>query len=120
MAISASRLKCLGTIVLSVAFCLVFQQKGFAQHPSRSLKGIVTDQHRIPLKGAVVQVRNEATDGVVTYITGVDGRFSFKRLEGDTDYRIRATAHGHWSKDKNLSLFDSNKIKTINFVISFQ
>jgi hypothetical protein len=121
MTIKGSRLKSISMILVTVAFwSLAFPQEGFAQYPSRSLKGIVTDQHRVPLKGAVVQVRNEETDGVVSYITGLDGRYSFKRLEGDTDYRIRATDHGHRSKARNLSLFDSNKAKTINLVISLQ
>lgn len=114
-------LKCIGAIFAMIAFWGgLCQQNGFAQRTSRSLKGTVTDQHQVPLKGAVVQVRNEETDGVVSYITGADGRYSFKRLEGDTDYRIWATVHGHRSKRKNLSLFDPSKAKTINFTISFK
>jgi hypothetical protein len=121
MTTKRSRVNYTSIILITVAFLsLTYQQTGFAQYPLRSLQGIVTDQHRVPLKGAVVQVRNEETSGVVSYITGVDGRYSFKRLEGDTDYRVRATDHGHRSKGRNLSIFDSNKVKTINLVISFQ
>lgn len=114
-------LKRIGTILATIAFWgFLCQQNGFAQRASRTLVGTVTDQHRMPLKGVVVEARNQATNGVVSYITGVDGRYSFKRLEGDTDYSIWATVHGHRSKRKNLSLFDSNKAKTINFTISFK
>jgi len=114
-------LKCIGAIFAMIAvWGVLCQQNGFAQRTSRSLKGTVSDQHQVPLKGAVVQVRNEETNGVVSYITGVDGRYSFKRLKGDTDYHIWATVHGHRSKRKNLSLFDPSKAKTINFTISFK
>jgi hypothetical protein len=82
--------------------------------------GIVSDQHGIPLKGAIVEVRNLDTNAVVSYITGLDGRYSFKRIEGDTDYRIWANVHGHKSKTKNLSVFDASKPKTINFAISLK
>jgi hypothetical protein len=84
------------------------------------VNGIVSDQHQVPLKGAVVQVRNLDTEEVISYITGVDGRYSFKRLLGYTDYRIWAKVHGRRSKAKDLSIFDSSKPKTINLVISFK
>jgi hypothetical protein len=121
MTINRSTSKCVSMALIAVAFgSFTYQQKSFGQLPPRNIYGTVTDQHRVPLKGAVVQIRNVETNGVASYITGVDGRYSFKRLEGDTDYRISATVHGHRSKAKNLSHFDSNKAKTINFVISFQ
>ena len=107
----------LATIAFGVA---IFTQTSFAQRPVRNVSGTVSDQHRVPLKGVVVQARNLDTDGVISYVTGVDGRYNFKRLEGGTDYRIWAKVHGHRSKTKSLSIFDSSKPKTINFVISFQ
>ena len=121
MATNRKTPKCISTILILVSFWSVaYQSKGFAQRPLRNVNGIVTDQHRVPLKGAVVQVRNVETNGVMSYITGVDGRYSFKRLDGDSDYRIWAKVHGRQSKAKNLSLFDPSKAKTINFTISFQ
>jgi len=121
MATAGKTLKYIGTILAAMVFwSAMCQQKGLAQHPSRDLKGMVSDQHRVPLKGAVVEVRNVATNSVVSYITGVDGRYIFKRLDGDADYRIWAKVHGHRSKTRNLSLFDPSKANTINFTISFQ
>jgi hypothetical protein len=99
---------------------VAYQSQGFAQRPLRNVNGIVTDQHRVPLKGAVVKVRNVETNAVMSYTTGVDGRYSFKRIDGDSDYRIWAKVHGRRSKVKSLGLFDPSKAKTINFTISFQ
>jgi hypothetical protein len=121
MAINRRTPKCISTILILVSFWSVaYQSQGFAQRPLRNVNGIVTDQHGVPLKGAVVQVRNAETNGVMSYITGVDGRYSFKRIDGDSDYRVWAKVHGRRSRVKSLSLFDPSKAKTINFTISFQ
>ena len=121
MAIKRRTLRCISTILISAScWSVVYQSNAFAQPPSRNVNGIVTDQHRVPLKGAVVQVRNVDTNGVLSYITGLDGRYSFKRLEGDTDYRMWAKVHGRQSRTRTLSMFDSSTTKKINFTISFR
>ena len=113
--------RCISTILILVSLWgVAYQSQGFAQRPLRNVNGIVTDQHRLPLKGAVVKVRNVETNEVMSYITGVDGRYSFKRLDGGSDYRIWAKGQGRRSKAKNLSLFDPSKVKTIDFTIGFQ
>jgi hypothetical protein len=88
-----------------------------AQMTTRDLTGIVTDAHHEPLKGAVVQVQNGVTSTVVSYITGVDGHYSFKRLDGETDYRFWATYRGQQSKVEKLSHFDSDKPKVANLIV---
>lgn len=121
MEINKSTLRRISMVLILVScWSVACQPNGFAQPPLRNVIGIITDQHRVPLKGAVVQVRNVGTNGVLSYITGPDGRYSFKRLEGDSDYRIWAKVHGRQSRTRSLSMFDSNKTKTINFTISFQ
>ncbi len=102
------------TIILALSLCV---PAVFGQHTVRNLTGTVTDQHHEPLRGAVVEVHNEDTDSVVSYITGRSGRYSFKRLDGDTDYRVWATHRGHRSSEKKLSLFDMNRAKVIDLVI---
>jgi len=121
MATNKGTLRCISTILILLScWSVAYPSNGFAQPPLRNVNGIVTDQHRVPLKGAVVQVRNVETNQVQSYITGLDGRYSFKRLEGDTDYRIWAKVHGRQSRTRSLSMFDSNGAKAINFTISFQ
>jgi hypothetical protein len=103
-----------GTIVISPWFC---PPAASGQHTLRNLTGTVTDGHHEPLKNAVVEVHNEDNDSVVSYITGRSGRYSFKRLDGDTDYRVWATHNGQESRKKKFSQFDTNPAKTINLTI---
>jgi hypothetical protein len=87
------------------------------QHTSRNLTGMVTDPHREPLRGAVVQIENERTHEVVSYIVGRSGLYSFKRIDGDADYHVWATFKKRRSAMKELSGFDSHSSKTINLII---
>jgi hypothetical protein len=121
MATNRRPLGLLSIVLIWISFwSAIYRPAASAQRPSRNVNGIVSDQHQVPLKGAIVQLRDLDSDGVISYITGVDGRYSFRRLVGDSDYRIWAKVHGHRSKVKTLSIFDSGTPKTINFVISFQ
>ncbi len=92
----------------------------FGQHKLRSLSGIVTDPRHEPLKGAVIEVHNDSTNSVSSYITDRTGRYSFKRLDGDTEYSIWATYQSHRSRKKTLDEFDTNRNKVINLVIKLE
>jgi len=87
------------------------------QHKSRDISGSVTDRHHEPLRGAVVLAHNLSTLTVVSYITGKDGRYSFKHLDGDCDFKISASWHNRHSASKNLSLFDTSQPRVINLTI---
>jgi len=89
----------------------------FGQHKSRDISGSVTDRHHEPLRGAVVQAHNLSTLTVVSYITGTDGRYSFRHLSGDCDFKISASWHNQHSTSKNLSLFDTSQPRVINLTI---
>lgn len=86
----------------------------------RDLSGTVTDHQHEPLKGAVIQVENSATLGVVSYITDRDGKYSFKHLDGNTDYRVWVDFRGQKSRVRQMSKFDDNKPKTINFILGLK
>ncbi len=89
-----------------------------AQGDPRSLTGTVTDHQHEPLKGAVVQVQNESTNAVVSFITDANGTFFFRRLGGDeTDFLVWATYRGHRSKSKELSHFESNRHPDVKIVV---
>jgi hypothetical protein len=102
------------TLIFGLFFAAVLCS---AQMTTRNLSGTVTDGHNEPLKGAVIQVQNGVTDSVVSYITGPDGRYTFKHLDGETDYRLWVLFRGQRSKVRKLSMFDSDKPKVINFVL---
>ncbi len=89
-----------------------------AQDAPRTLTGVVVDRQHEPLRGAIVQVQNQALTGsVVSYITGPDGAYIFKRLNPDTDYSVWATYRGHRSRTKTLSQFDTKTTRAITLVI---
>ena len=88
-----------------------------AQPGIRTLTGIVTDRQHEPLAGAVVQLHDENTDFVTTYITTRTGRYSFKRLSTDDDYSVFATFRDVRSRTRQLSKFDSKAVRTIPLVV---
>lgn len=91
-----------------------------AQEPAstqRNLSGTVTDPSHEPLRGAVVELQNPANESVESYITDATGHYTFKRLDGQTDYRIWATFRGHRSHTRSISKFDSHLQKVVNFTI---
>jgi hypothetical protein len=90
-----------------------------AQETKRDLGGTVTDGHE-PLRGAVVQLEDETTHAIVSYITGRTGQYSFKRIGGDTDYQVWATFRGTRSKQKQLDRFNTSKTPTIDLVIELR
>jgi hypothetical protein len=83
----------------------------------RNLTGTVQDRHHEPLKGAVVQIENEDTKNVISYLTDRSGRYSFKRLAGETDYHVWFTYRGQQSKIRELSQFNDHHDATINLVV---
>ena len=88
-----------------------------AQDVPRLLTGTVQDSHHEPLRGAIVEVENENTSGVISYITSEDGRFVFKRLSDNLDYKVWATYRGRRSKVKEMSHLESKPDKVVNFII---
>lgn len=89
----------------------------FAQETTRDLHGTVTDRHHEPLRGAVVQLENETTHSVISYLTGRSGQYSFKRIGGDTDYEVWATYHGVRSKQRELDRFGVKHTPRIDLVV---
>ena len=75
----------------------------------RFVTGVVTDKRGNGLAHAVVQLEDEITLSVRSYITGDDGRYHFSEVNADIDYHLRARYRMHWSKPHSLSRFDSPK-----------
>ena len=105
------------TIALVASLTLSAMPASPAQDVYRQLTGVVTDRGNEPLKGAIVEVENENTKSVVSYITDREGRFDFKRLREDTDYVIWATYRGTRSKSRELSHFNGKDHPEFKFVI---
>jgi hypothetical protein len=88
-----------------------------AQPTPRDLTGTVTNGHHEPIAGAIVEVHDEATDSVISYITPRTGRYTFHRLSSNDDYTVSATYRGARSKTRRLSKFDSRPKRAIALVI---
>jgi hypothetical protein len=111
---STTRVIATMTIAASMFLC---SPSIFGQPTLRNLTGTVKDRNHEPLRGAIVQVENEETKNVISYITDRSGQYSFKRLEGETDYRVWSAYRGRRSKSKSLSKFDTHQNATINLTI---
>ena len=109
-----SRSRYLGLILGAALFVAI---SASAQPTPRNLTGTVTDRHREPLSGAIVQIHDEATDAVISYITPRTGRYTFLRLSSEDDYTVFATYRGLHSKTRRLSKFDSQTTRDIRLVI---
>lgn len=88
-----------------------------AEPSARTVQGVVTDQHSHPLEDAVVQIENDWTLIVRTYITQADGKYHFAGLSRDDDYKLRADFDGIRSSARTLSKFDSHTDRKMHLVI---
>jgi hypothetical protein len=88
-----------------------------AQPTGRTLTGTVTDRHREPLAGAVVQVHSETTLSVVSYITDRSGSYVFKHLSPDDSYDVFATYRGYRSKPRRLGKFDAKLDRRFQLIV---
>ena len=105
------------TLLAAAALILLAPSIPAQRDPPRTLTGTVTDHGKEPLKGAIVEVEDENTTAIISYLTEADGTFSFKRLSSLTDYRVTATYRGHRTKPQELSHFDNNAHPVLHFVI---
>jgi hypothetical protein len=103
--------------VLAVMALLLRGTPMSGQPSLRNLIGTVQDRHHEPLNGAVVEIENENTKGVTSYITDRSGRYSFKRIQGEVDYRVWFIYRGQRSAVRELSQFDDHQNATINLVV---
>ena len=90
-----------------------------AQPTTRTVEGVVMDQHSHPLAHAAVQIENEWTLQIRSYITQADGKYHFAGLNGDDDYQITAEYDGLRSHVRKLSKFDSREEPKIDLTIRF-
>ena len=87
------------------------------QSTVRSLTGTVTDSGHEPIRGAVVELRNESSHALVTFITEANGSYNFKRLDGNADYVVWVEFRGTHSATHTISKFDSHMEKVIDFTV---
>jgi hypothetical protein len=110
---SAAVALCWITLVAFPSSAQIMQE----HHTLRELSGTVTDPGHEPIRGAIVQLEDEGSHAIITYITEDDGRYHFKRLSGDQDYRVWVVFRKRNSRHHEISKFDDHLDKVINFTI---
>jgi hypothetical protein len=83
--------------------------------PTRSVKGLVTDQTEAPLAGAVVQLKNTKTLQVKSFIADDKGSYYFHGLDPNVDYELKAQYEGVASRTRTVSSFDDRREVIYNF-----
>ncbi len=88
-----------------------------AQHISKDLTGAVTNGDGQPVANARVKLQNPKTRRIRSYITGPDGKYRFRHLPGDVDFKVWATAKGRKSSDKSMSSFNTDGSPVLDLTI---
>lgn len=97
------------TLALAMAPAQLFPKRDKKDDPTRTIEGTVLNPDDQPVTGAVVQLKNQRTLQVRSYITKEGGKFGFYSLDPNTDFAVRAEADGLSSPWRNVSVFDSRK-----------
>jgi hypothetical protein len=81
---------------------------------TRVIEGTVMAGNGSPVAKASVLLKDTKTLQVRSYITDKDGRYHFYGLSTDVNYQIRAQAGDMTSSTKDISVFDSHKLRKVD------
>jgi hypothetical protein len=98
-------------VILALLTTIAFTQA------TRTISGRVTDEEGHVLVGAIVQLQNNSTFWIRSYVTQSDGRYHFEQLSTDDSYQVKAKYKNLSSRTKRLSKFSSRTLATIDLVI---
>ena len=77
----------------------------------------MTDERGQALVGAIVQLRDNATLQIRSYITQSDGEYHFEQLSTDRTYKVQAIYKVTYGRSRAVSKFSSRAQVTIYLVI---
>jgi hypothetical protein len=104
-------LLCFASVIFS------FDKKNAQDEKLRMVQGTVVDAQENPVAGAVVQLKNNKTLQVRSFITQEKGVYQFHGLDPNVDYSLKADYLGASSSTRTLSAFDSRKQPVIDLKI---
>ena len=81
---------------------------------TRSVQGVVTDSSARPVEGAVVQLKDTKSLQIRSYRTGADGSYHFAGLSTNVEYEVEAKHEASASAKKTLTVFNTQKVATVN------
>ncbi len=103
----------------ALAITIAFAFSAFAQEDRKSkkeaatlraLQGTVFDKDDKPVVGAIVQLKDDRTLQMRSYISKENGEYHFSNLKIDDDYEVEAKNNSLTSGPKKISIFDNRKI----------
>jgi len=94
-----------------------FQKSKPEDEKLRIVQGAVIDGQERPIAGAVVQLKNNKTLQVRSFITQQEGSYQFHGLDPNVDYTLKAEFKGASSPVRTLSAFDSRKKPVLDLKI---
>jgi hypothetical protein len=106
-----------GVLLFADPSWLHAQKKKKKSEPTRTVRGLVTDQAEDPLPGAVVQLKNTRTLQVKSFIVNAQGAYYFHGLDPTVDYEIQARYEEARSRNRTVSSFDNRDEVIYNFKI---
>lgn len=97
-------------LVLAMAAGMMFAQGSKGKDSElRTVRGTVIDKDEAPVDAAVVYLKNQHTQDIVTHLSASDGQFRFSGLDLNVDYEIHAEKEGMTSNARSISNFDTRK-----------
>ena len=85
---------------------------------TRSVQGVVTDATGKAVGGAIVQLKDTKSLQIRSYHTEADGSYHFAGLSTNVEYELEAKADGAASGKKTLSVFNTQKVATVNLKLN--
>lgn len=116
MTATSARTRNLLTLAAAALLC-VLPLRAQQAPTHRDISGTVTDTSHEPLRGAVVELHNPATNSVISRLTDAAGHYDFKHLDGNTDFTVTAAYRGHAGRPHSISKFDSHLDTHVDFAI---
>ena len=104
-------------IAFAIAGVVLGLIPGSSQIRKRAVRGKVTNQTGLPLKGAAVRLKNLGSLRIRSYIVQGDGLYHFANLNTDVDYELKATFLGTTSATIRLDRFDSREDAVVDIKI---
>src|ERR1700730_4989817 len=85
---------------------------------TRSVQGVVTDASGKPVAGAVVQLKDTKSLQIRSYRTEADGTYHFAGLSTNVEYELEAKNGDATSGKKTLTVFNTQKVATVNLKLN--
>jgi hypothetical protein len=102
-----------GIAALLIAFCAA--ATSFAQTPTFTVEGVISDAQQAVLPGATVTITNTATGLVRSTVTDAGGRYVFTAMPTEGRHRIQVELTGFASAVRDDIGFSAGQRAQINF-----